>query len=243
MDAKLQNESVLAVLPGLMCDSRMFPAHDCARVCVVDGFYAGASSLQDMADYALAMLPDRFALLGHSMGGRVALEIIRKAPERVERLALASTGVHPVQPGEREKRYRLRDVGREQGMESLVDAWLPPMLGPDVDPDGELAARLRAMCIDAGLEIFEAQIEALLSRPEVDDVLAGIACPALSVTGAQDAWSPPDQHARIAEAIDGCELRIVPSAGHMLSAEQPEAFNAALGDWLAKPARETETTK
>jgi pimeloyl-ACP methyl ester carboxylesterase len=65
----------------------------------------------------------------------------------------------------------------------------------------------------------------------------------LSVTGEQDAWSPPDQHARIAQAIQGCLLRIVPSAGHMLPAEQPEPFNAVLGDWLAMPARETQTTK
>ncbi len=242
MDAKLQIESTLAVLPGLLCDSRLFAAQDAAGVLVVDGFYGGASSMEGMADYALARLPDRFAILGHSMGARVALEIVRKAPERVERIALSNTGVHPVQPGEREKRYRLRDIGREQGMERLVDTWLPPMLGPSVGANSELRERLRAMCLDAGLEIFEAQIEALLARPQVDDVLASLGCPALSVTGEQDAWSPPDQHARIAQAIQGCLLRIVPSAGHMLPAEQPEAFNAVLGDWLAMPARETETT-
>ncbi len=243
MDANKPLQSTLALLPGLMCDSRLFAAQRSEGVVIVDGFYGGADSLEGMADYALARLPDRFALVGHSMGARVALEVYRKAPERVERIALANTGVHPVQPGEREKRYRLRDIGREQGMESLVDTWLPPMLGPDVGPESELRERLRAMCLDAGLAIFEAQIEALLSRPEVDDVLARIDCPALSVTGEADAWSPPDQHARIAQAIAGCELRIVPSAGHMLPAEKPQAFNSALGEWLASHAREPEPTK
>ena len=235
MDANLQNDSGLVLLPGLMCDARMFLGQGACGL-IVDGFYGGATTLKGMADYALARLPDRFALVGHSMGARVALEVFRKAPERVTRIALASTGVHPVQPGEREKRYRLRDIGRREGMERLVDEWLPPMLSPKARSDTDLVDRLRAMCLDAGLEIFEAQIEALLARAPVDDVLARIDCPALSVTGQLDNWSPPEQHQDIARRISGCELRIVPGSGHMLPAERPDDFDAVLGEWLAAPA-------
>lgn len=223
----------VAVLPGLMCDSRAFAGQIAAGAMVVDGFYGGARRMTDMADYALTRLPERFVLVGHSMGARIALEILRMAPGRVAGVALADTGIHPVQPGEAEKRYALRELGRSEGMGALVDAWLPPMMGPQARKNSALCADLRKMCLDAGIETYEAQIEALLTRPSVDDVLAGMTCPALSVTGEQDAWSPPAQHEAIAAAIPRCILRIVAGAGHMLPAEKPHEFNAVLQEWLA----------
>ncbi|WP_144098398.1 alpha/beta fold hydrolase [Croceicoccus sediminis] len=233
MDTKFIALAPVAILPGLMCDSRMFAGQIAVGAQVVDGFYGGARRMADMADYALARLPERFMLVGHSMGARVALEILRMAPDRVMGIALADTGVHPVQPGEADKRHALRDLGHSEGMGALIDAWLPPMLGTEARKDSALYADLRAMCLDAGIETYEAQIEALLSRPSVDDVLAAMTCPALSVTGEQDAWSPPAQHEAIAAAIPDCVLRIVPGAGHMLPAEKPKKFNAVLQEWLA----------
>ena len=236
MDAtNLPCSAPLAVLPGLLCDSRLFAGQvgRFADAMVVDGFYEGARSLGAMADHALERLPAKFSLLGHSMGARVALEVLRRAPERVERLALSSTGVHPVQPGEAEKRHALRAIGARDGMAALVDAWLLPMIAPERRDDAALVEPLRAMCLDAGLATYEAQIEALLSRPGVDDLLPTIACPTLVVCGSLDQWSPPDQHEAIAAAIPGAVLRIVPGAGHMLPAESPDPFNALLLDWLA----------
>ncbi len=225
----------LIILPGLMCDSRMFgdqlaAFHDAQ---VVDGFYAGCSTISAMAAYALDRMPGRAALLGHSMGARVALEIVRQAPERVARLALASTGTHDVRPGEREGRYRLRDLGREQGAAALVDAWLPPMLGADAARDPGLVAHLRAMCIAAGVDAFTAQAEALLSRPSLADLLPQVAVPTLVIVGSEDRWAPVEQHAAIAAAIPGAQLRVIADAGHMLPAERPAAFNAALSEWLS----------
>lgn len=224
----------VAILPGLMCDSRMFGAQVRAGAIVVDGFYGRADRLSDMAEYALSLIPERSVLIGHSMGARVALEVLRRAPDRVDRLVLANTGVHPVGPGEREKRYALRDLGRDQGIAALVDAWLPPMLGNAAKGDTDLCASLRAMCIDAGIATYEAQIEALLARPDVGVLLGAISCPTLSLTGAEDLWSPPSQHEDIAAAIPGCALRVAPGAGHMLPAEKPENFNAMLNEWLAE---------
>lgn len=224
----------LIILPGLMCDSRMFGEQLAAfaHAQVVDGFYAGCSTISAMAAYALDRMPARAALLGHSMGARVALEIVRQAPERVARLALASTGTHDVRPGEREGRYRLRDLGREQGAAALVDAWLPPMLGADAANDPDLVARLRAMCIAAGVDTFTAQAEALLSRPSLADLLPQVAVPTLVIVGSEDRWAPVEQHAAIAAAIPGAQLRVIADAGHMLPAERPAAFNAALAAWL-----------
>jgi pimeloyl-ACP methyl ester carboxylesterase len=122
----------------------------------VDDFYGRETTLAGMADHALKQAPDRFVLLGHSMGARIALEIMRRVPERVEALILADTGIHPAQPGEREKRYTLRDIGRDRGFAALVDTWLPPMLTPAALADTALVADLRAMCLSAGQARFEA---------------------------------------------------------------------------------------
>ena len=229
----------LAILPGLLCDSRMYGAQLAAfpQAVVIDGFYGGARSLEAMAEIALKQLPGRFALVGHSMGGRIALEIMRREPERAAALVLADTGVHPVQPGEADKRLALRDIGRSQGIAALVDAWLPPMIAPDRRCDAALVEPLTAMCVAAGLATYEAQIEALLSRPDAADVLPAIACPTLVITGAQDSWASPAQHEAIAAAIPGAELVVVPGAGHMLPTEDPAAFNAAVAALLEQADR------
>jgi len=226
----------LVILPGLLCDGRMFAAQLAAfpGSVSVDGFYGGADRLEAMADYALAHMPDRYALLGHSMGARVAFEICRKAPERITRLALADTGMHPVRPGEREKRHALRDLGRTQGFAALVDTWLPPMIGPSRRADGAFVAELRAMCLAAGQPVFEAQIEALLHRPDVAGLLAAIDCPVSLVVGERDEWSPVEQHREIAGALGGAPVSIVADAGHMAPAERPDAFNEAIRTWLLR---------
>ncbi|MBO9695030.1 MAG: alpha/beta fold hydrolase [Sphingopyxis sp.] len=231
-------DAIWAILPGLLCDSRMFGVQLAAlpgAICI-DGFYGGADRIEAMADHALARLPAKVSLLGHSMGARVALEIVRRAPERVERLILADTGIHPVRPGEREKRYALRDLGREQGMAALVDAWLPPMMTPAHRAHPALFAPLRSMSIDAGIAIYEAQIEALLHRPLVDDLLPAIACPTLAIVGAEDLWSPLAQHEDIQRRIPGAELRVVPRAGHMAPAENPQEFTNRIREWIGLTA-------
>jgi pimeloyl-ACP methyl ester carboxylesterase len=235
MYAKSKFEPVpLAILPGLMCDSRMFAGQLAAfpSGMVVDGFYSGASTIEAMAELALTRLPKRFALLGHSMGGRIALEIMRTSPGRVAALVLANTGVHPVRPGEAEKRYALRDLGRAEGMAALVAEWLPPMIAPSKRTDVELVAGLEAMCMDAGLATYEAQIAALLSRPDATTVLPDITCPTLVITGSEDNWAPPAQHEEIAAAIPAAKLSIIAGAGHMLPAEYPAEFNAAIAALL-----------
>ncbi|WP_395397336.1 alpha/beta hydrolase [Novosphingobium sp. BL-8A] len=238
MDANSLAESEnapLVILPGLICDGRMFGAQLSAfpgSLCV-DGFYDGTDRIEAMADYALARMPPRCALLGHSMGARVALEVCRKVPQRVTRLALADTGIHPLRSGEREKRHALRDLGRQKGFGALVDAWLPPMIGLSRRGDLAFYAEMRAMCLAAGQAVFEAQIEALLGRPDVSDLLARLTCPVSLIVGEDDAWSPVAQHREIAAALGGAPLTVVAEAGHMAPAERPDAFNRALREWLA----------
>ncbi|WP_033921689.1 alpha/beta fold hydrolase [Sphingomonas sp. 37zxx] len=241
MDAKYSSANddapPLLLLPGLMCDSRIFDRQlrtIAGAMAAAD--YGDADTLGAMAERVIAAAPTRFALLGHSMGARVALEVMRRVPDRVDRLALVSTGIHPAAVGEAAKRHALRDIGRRDGMAALVDTWLPPMVAAARRDDAALMGALRAMCIDAGLARFEAQIAALLDRPDVSDLLPGIACPVLVATGSADQWSPPEQHRTIAAAIPGAELIIVEGAGHMLPAEVPYRLNIAIRAWLARPA-------
>ncbi|MEO7247293.1 MAG: alpha/beta hydrolase [Novosphingobium sp.] len=225
----------LVILPGLLCDERMFAPQVAAfaRSQVIGGFYAGCNSITAMAEHALNRMPDRAVLLGHSMGARVAIEVARLAAERVAGLVIVDSGVHPVKPGERAARHAIRDIGREQGMAALVDVWLPPMVAPE-NRRPELMSQLGAMCRSAGLETFERQIGALLRRPDTEAALDQVACPALVAVGAEDMWSPVSQHQAIVERLNGAELRVIPGAGHMLPAEAPAEFNACLAGWLAR---------
>lgn len=152
-----------------------------------------------------------------------------------KRLALIGTGVHPVRPGEADKRFALRDVGRSNGMEALVDQWLPPMVNPAHRHDAGFMAELRTMCVDAGQETFEAQTTALLTRPEVESLLGAIACPVLVATGEVDVWSPPAQQRAIASAVPDGTLSVVKGSGHVLPAEAPDAFNEIVASWLGSP--------
>jgi pimeloyl-ACP methyl ester carboxylesterase len=230
---------MLVMLPGLICDASIYaPQADAfSDSLAVDG-YGLADSLQDMADIVLEQAPERFDLVGHSMGGRVALEVFRKAPGRVRRLALVSTAVHDVREGEPESRAALKAIGHEQGYEALVDAWLTPMVAEAHRSDPGIWEPLRAMCLRAGQDVFDAQIKALLGRPEEESLLAAIDCPTLVMTGSEDSWGPPAQHAAIAEAITASELVIVEGAGHMIQREAPEAVNAAIASWLSRPAND-----
>lgn len=232
------NDAPLIILPGLLCDGRMFAPQTDAfpRSSVINGFYGECDRIEAMADYALERMPERAAILGHSMGARVALEIWHKAPKRVERLALADTGFHGVKPGEAEKRYALRDKGRSEGFEALVDAWLPPMIGASNRSDPAVLQPLKAMCMAAGQACFERQIEALLHRPETENVTASLTCPVTLIVGEEDEWSTPQQHADMAARLGGAPVEIVPGAGHMAPFERPEAFDRAVKRWLEQGA-------
>ncbi len=227
---------MLILIPGLICDERIFAPQTAAfaQTKAVAG-HGSCTSLTEIAQKVLADAPAQFDLLGHSMGGRIALEIYRLAPSRTRRLALLSTGVHPVSEGEPEKRATLQAIGHEQGFAALVDAWLPPMIAPQNRDDESIVGPLRAMCLDQGQAAFDAQVQALLTRDDAANLLPGIACPTLVMTGEHDVWSPPSQHEAIAAAIPNATLSIIADAGHMLTVEQPTAVNDAIATWLARP--------
>jgi pimeloyl-ACP methyl ester carboxylesterase len=236
----MNDPKTLILIPGLLCDASVWEPQAGVlarhrRVEIAD--HGTLDSLGAMADAILAKAPPRFAVAGHSMGGRVALEIWRRAPGRVESLALLDTGAAPLaagEAGEKETagRWRLAGVARSQGMRAAGEEWLKVMLHPARAADRDLIERILAMFERKSPGIYEAQIRALLSRPDARTLLAGITCPTLVLCGREDAWSTPAQHEEMAAQIAGSRLVIVPESGHMATLEQPGAVAAAFADWL-----------
>ena len=234
----ITRETVILV-PGLLCDADVWTDQIAAlsplyEVIVPD--LTRHDSLQGMAAHILEGAPERFSIIGHSMGGRVTLEVFRLAPEKVERIGLLDTGVHPAPPEELPKRQAMLDISAGQGMTALADAWLPPMVRPGLlDADPALRATLYAMIERMTPAIHRQQITALINRPDAAPLLSQIACPALVGVGELGLWSPPDQHVPIAEAIVGATMVVFGGAGHMAPMEKPDAVNAALLEWMARP--------
>lgn len=233
-------QMTLLLLPGLMCDAAVrapqVPVLSGHARCVVPD-WGPLDSLTTMAEHVLAMAPTpTFALAGHSMGGRVALEVMRLAPARVQRLALLDTGTQPLSAGEsgekeRAGRLALLALAHTEGMRTMGRQWLRGMVHPDV-----LGTALFESVLDmlerSSPAQFAAQINALLTRPDAAAVLPTITCPTLVLCGRQDYWSPPEQHAQIANGIAGATLHVIEHCGHMPTVEQPAELNRALVAWL-----------
>ncbi|MEZ5893320.1 MAG: alpha/beta hydrolase [Parvularculaceae bacterium] len=235
----------MLLLPGLLCDQTVWRAQAERfsrdhNVIIPD--YGDADSIGDMAERALALAPGRFALAGHSMGARVAIELARRAPQRVERLAILDTGVHGVSEREREKRKAFLKIADEEGMDALCDAWLPPMVHPARRHDDAFMAPLRAMVTRFTPQRFAAQINALLNRPDAAAAVATIECPLLIGVGRQDEWSPVEQHEDILRITGRGGFVIFEDCGHMAPCEAPEAVNDALSAWLGG-ARDEERNR
>jgi pimeloyl-ACP methyl ester carboxylesterase len=233
---------VLLLLPGLMCDAWIWRLQAEALegeydVRIPDFF--GHDSLSAMAEAAIALAPGSFSIAGHSMGARVAMEVVALAPERAERVALLDTGAHPVAEGEAARRQVLVDIGYRDGMKAVADAWLPPMVHPGRLGDEPLMAGLTAMVERASPDIFAKQVRALLNRPDGFTRLPLVRGPCALVVGREDAWSPPDQHEAMRRHIPHAVLTVIEDCGHMAPVERPQAVTAALRAWLSAPARET----
>lgn len=225
----------IILLPGLLCDAWIWSAQSRALEPHADVFVADLSqhdSIEGMARSALALTEGPVTVIGHSMGARVAMETARLAPERIERLGLIDTGIHPRRDGEEVNRQVLVDLAFAEGMGALAERWLPPMVHEARAGDRALMEPLKDMVMRATPEQHRRQIRALLNRPDARTYLAAITCPTLVMVGRQDRWSPPAQHEEMACLIPNAELVVIESSGHMTLVEQPEQVSGALLRWL-----------
>ncbi len=240
----------LILIPGLLCDEVVWTHQVEALAHLADITVAtpGArDSLVAMAEAIIAQAPPRFALAGHSMGGRVALEVIRRVPERVTGLALLDTGHAALPPGEagdREVAGRLALVekARRQGMRAMGWEWLQGMVYPSRLADAVLVNAILDMIERKTPEFYAAQTKALIGRPDATPLLGKVRCPTLVLCGREDLWSPPQRHEEIRNMIPGSSLTVIPYCGHMSTMEQPGAVSEALGAWLEPLANKRTTS-
>ncbi len=189
-------------------------------------------SLGAIARRILVEAPPRFALAGHSMGGYIAFEIFRQAPERVAKLALINTQARPDTPEASEKRRIL--IARIQAghYHDVLDDLFPGFVHPSRRDEGELRKLVHDMGDDIGADAFVRQQTAMMSRTDSRPTLTTIACPTLVLSGDEDNTIPNAMSVEMADRIPGARLVIIPHCGHLPQPEQPQATAAALVEWL-----------
>lgn len=223
------------LVPGLLCTPRLYTEQLPALwrfgpVIVAD--HTRDDSVAAIARRALAQVAGRFAVLGLSMGGYVALELARQAPERIAKLALLDTTARPDLPEQTENRRRLVEIARAGRFGEMPDLLFPKLVAAARQSDEALRSIVRVMAEETGTEAFARQQTAISRRPDSRASLAAIGCPTLVLVGADDTLTPPDRAAEMAAAIPGARLVTVPDCGHLSTIERPEAVTRALAEWL-----------
>ena len=224
------------LLPGLLEDADVFeqPVKDlagAARCAVAD--LTRSDSIAALAADALAQAPaERFALAGHSMGGYVALEILRSAPERVERVAFLNTHARPDSAEATANRRRLMALA-ERDFAAVSAELFPKLVAPAHREDAAISGKVTEMALATGKEAFLRQERAIIGRIDSRPHLPAIRCPALVVAGRLDGIMPLELLEELAGGIPGARLEVIEDCGHLSTLERPEAVTALLRDWLA----------
>jgi pimeloyl-ACP methyl ester carboxylesterase len=230
----------LVLIPGLLCDATVWlhqsaALADSADVRVAD--HGNRDSLAAMARAILDSAPPRFALAGHSMGGRVALEVYRQAPKRVSGISLLDTGYGALERGVAGKqeiagRMALLETARREGMRVMAREWIQGMVHSARLSERPLIDPILDMFGSKTPDIYAAQIRALIERPNARAVLNMIRCPTLVLCGREDSWAPVQRHLEMSALIAGSTFVEIADCGHMCTMERPQAVTAALKKWF-----------
>lgn len=231
----MRDKPTLFLLPGLLCDDALWQhqsAHlsDLAEISVAD--FTTQISLTAMARSVLDAAPARFSLAGLSMGGYVALEIMRMAGERVERLALLDTSARDHDPGRKDQRRAMMAQAGSGRFKGITTRYLDAFLHPGRLADKQLTTAVMDMTARVGLDAYLRQQQAIIDRQDAASVLASITCPTLVICGRQDGLTPLAASREIADGITGARLVVIENCGHLTTIERPEAVTALLSYWL-----------
>jgi pimeloyl-ACP methyl ester carboxylesterase len=180
----------------------------------------------------LAEAPPRFALAGHSMGGYIAFEILRQAPDRVAKLALINTQARPDSSEASERRNRQIAQAESGQLHAVLDVLYPGFVHPSRREDPRLQRVVHEMGDDVGADGFMRQQRAIIARADSRPTLAEIGCPTLVISGDSDNTIPNSLSQEMADGIRGARLVIIPDCGHLPQIEQPQATAEALAGWL-----------
>jgi len=230
------------LIPGFMADASLWD--DVAPVLsalgpIIHGDVSRAATIAEMARHVLAEAPEQFAMIGFSMGGYVAREIARAAPERIQALVLVATSARADTPEQKRRKaaaVRMMDPTRFKG---LSRPGVLSSLHPDRAHDEAMIERVRAMSERVGGEVFRRH--ASRDRQSDQHQLAAIRCPTLTVAADRDALRSLEESQELHDGISGSKLILIERSGHMIPLEQPEALAAALIPWLRVTVRPPAT--
>lgn len=225
----------LVLLPGLLNDAALWRHQidtlaDVAEITVGD--LTRHDQLGPMARDVLAAAPETFALAGLSMGGYLAFEIMRQAPDRVSRLALLDTSALPDAPEQTQRRRDFVALARRGEFKGVTGRLLPMLVHAAHADDPAMMAVLAGMAERVGIEGFARQQTAIMTRPDSRRDLGLIHCPTLVACGRQDALTPPDLHRDMAAAMPHAHFVVIEDCGHLSPLERPRAVSALLRYWL-----------
>lgn len=241
----------LVLVSGMLCDRSVWASiapelGDIAQIIPVD--IGAVESVEAMADHLLDIAPTRFALAGHSLGGRVVLEVVRRAPERVGMLGLIGTayrGRPAGEAGEQEAamRHKMVETAESEGLRAYAERWVERMVHPDRLKDRALIDPIVAMVERVGLEALRGQVKMGLSRPDSTDLLPRISVPTLVLCARQDVAMPVAIHEEMAKAIPNATLTVIEHSGHMMMLERPDETAEAIKGWLTRWSALSTTLK
>lgn len=228
--------SPFLLIPGLNCDARVYaPAAEAlwpfGSVTIAN--HRDGDGVSGIAGAILAAAPPRFALVGFSLGGYIAFEILRQAPERVSQLALLDTSAQPDAAASIENRKRRMALAEGGRFGLVVEQSFPNSVHPENLDNSRLYSIHRAMAEANGPETYVRQQQAIIDRPDSRSGLGAIAVPTLIVVGEGDQITPPDAAEEMHAGIQGSRLVVIPRAGHLALLEDSAAVNAALRQWAA----------
>jgi pimeloyl-ACP methyl ester carboxylesterase len=223
------------LIPGLLCSARLYAAQipvlwPLGAVTVAD--HRHDDTLAAIAARLLENAPPRFALVGLSMGGYIAFEVLRQAPERVVKVALLDTGSRADDDARRAVRDNQVAMARSGRMAEVFEALWQVWVHPSRYADAELKREVHAMGQETGTDAFARQQAAMKSRPDSRPGLGAIRCPTLVLVGDSDQATPPELSREIVAGIPGSRLIVVPQCGHLSTMERPEVVNRALVEWM-----------
>ena len=224
------------LVPGLNCDARVYAGVAQALwpfgpVTVAN--HQTGDSIAAIATAILADAPPKFALIGFSMGGYIAFEMIRQAPDRVLKLGLLDTTARPDTEESITNRRRMIALAQKGRFIDAIEQTFPRSVHAENASNSDLYAVHRGMAEANGPQIYEQQQEAIIHRPDSRPMLATIKVPTLIVVGEGDQITPPDAAREMHERIAGSKLLVVPRGGHLALLENPEPVHAALREWAA----------
>lgn len=223
----------LLLLPGLAADAAMWTAQRAALpAATVTDVHARHDSLETMASALLQEYPGELILCGASMGGMLAMEAARQAPQRVRGLALLGTTARPETDDMRKLREGAIELFAQGRMREVLEPNVPLAFHPAQAADPGMVQAYFDLVMRAGAEQLIRQNRAVIARPDARLHLPLLRCPVLVMCGDADQLTPPECSREIASLVPHAELVMVPQCGHMLTMEKPDFVNIALLQWL-----------